>query len=346
MRKFFAAIGNPPYQQESIGANANDTPVYHHFYDAAASIAERVELITPARFLFNAGGTPKEWNEKMLQDDHVKIEMYEQDSGKVFSGTSIAGGVVVTYRDETRSFGAIDVFSPFEELNSITKKVASRMEADLSTIVSNRGMYKYSDQAYHDEPAEMTKTADRRIAPSAFERMPRLFTEEKPNDDHEYIRVYGNVGNERVYRWFRRDYVAPVDNIDTYKVFISKADGAAGTIGKPVPARVSGRPVVIEPGVCGTETYIAIGQTESLNEAEAICKYIKTRFCRTLLGVLKVTQNNAKPTWRKIPLQDFTSASDINWSRSIAEIDQQLYKKYGLTDEEIQFIETHVKEMN
>ena len=345
MRKFFAAIGNPPYQQESIGANANDTPVYHHFFDAATSIAERVELITPARFLFDAGGTPKEWNEKMLQDDHLKIEMYEQDSGKVFSGTSITGGVVVTYRDETRTFGAIDVFSPFEELNSIAQKVTSQTETDLSTIVSNRGMYKYSDLAYKEEPEEMKKTADRRIAPSALNRMPRLFTVEKPNDNYDYVRVYGNVGNERVYRWFRRDYVAPVENIDTYKVFISKADGAAGTIGKPVPARVSGRPVVIEPGVCGTETYIAIGQTQSASEAEAICRYIKTKFCRTLLGVLKVTQNNAKPTWRKIPLQDFTSASDIDWSRSIAEIDQQLYKKYSLSDEEIEFIETHVKEM-
>lgn len=62
--KFDFIIGNPPYQEESIGANANDTPIYHYFYDAAFSLSERVELITPARFLFNAGGTPKLWNEK------------------------------------------------------------------------------------------------------------------------------------------------------------------------------------------------------------------------------------------------------------------------------------------
>ena len=64
-----------------------------------------------------------------------------------------------------------------------------------------------------------------------------------------------------------------------------------------------------------------------------------------MLGVLKVTQNNAKPAWKYVPLQDFTSSSDIDWSKSIHEIDQQLYKKYGLTDEEIRFIETNVKEM-
>ena len=175
--------------------------------------------------------------------------------------------------------------------------------------------------------------------------MPSLFTNEKPNDSNEYVRVYGNSGNERVYKWFRRDYVDEVDNIDSYKVFISKADGAAGTIGKPVPARVCGRPEVMEPGVVGTETYIAIGSTNSKDEAIAICKYIKSKFARTLLAVLKVTQNNAKPTWRKIPLQDFTPQSDIDWSKSVSEIDQQLYKKYGLSKEEIAFIETHVKEM-
>lgn len=65
-----------------------------------------------------------------------------------------------------------------------------------------------------------------------------------------------------------------------------------------------------------------------------------------MLGILKVTQNNAKPTWKYVPLQDFTSNSDIDWSKSIHEIDLQLYKKYGLDEKEIQFIETHVKEMN
>ena len=64
-----------------------------------------------------------------------------------------------------------------------------------------------------------------------------------------------------------------------------------------------------------------------------------------MLGILKVTQNNAKPAWAYVPLQDFTPASDIDWSKSIHEIDLQLYKKYGLSDDEINFIETHVKEM-
>lgn len=99
------------------------------------------------------------------------------------------------------------------------------------------------------------------------------------------------------------------------------------------------------PGEGATDTFISIGfflsNTESLNTI----KYLKSKFCRTMLGVKKATQHTAKAVWEFVPLQDFTSASDIDWSRSVHEIDLQLYKKYGLTDEEIQFIETNVKEM-
>jgi type II restriction enzyme len=98
--------------------------------------------------------------------------------------------------------------------------------------------------------------------------------------------------------------------------------------------------------MCGfTETFISIGETDSKSEAEATLKYVKTKFVRTMLGVLKVTQNNAKPTWKYVPLQDFTSKSDIDWTKSVYEIDLQLYKKYSLSKEEKDFIETHVKEM-
>ena len=86
-------------------------------------------------------------------------------------------------------------------------------------------------------------------------------------------------------------------------------------------------------------------QPIDLDEAEATLKYVKTKFARAMLGILKVTQNNAKPTWKYVPLQDFTSSSDIDWSKSVHEIDLQLYRKYGLDEKEIEFIETHVKEM-
>ena len=220
------------------------------------------------------------------------------------------------------------------------KKVSNFKERSLSEVVTNRGIYRYSDVAYAEAPEELEKTADARIAPSSFERMPKLFTESKPKDDHEYIQIIGIIGGKRVFRWFRKDYVKKVDNLEKYKVIVPKANGS-GALGE-----VLSTPLIGAPLIGFTETVIAINPTNSLEEAKACLKYVKGKFARVMLGILKVTQNNAKPTWRYVPLQDFTSNSDIDWSQSVAEIDVQLYKKYGLSQDEIDFIETHVKEMN
>ena len=205
--------------------------------------------------------------------------------------------------------------------------------------VTNRGLYRFSSQAYDEVPNEMKKTADPRIAPSSFERMPDILTKEKPENNYEYIQILGKVKSGREYRWIRKDYVKETDNLYRYKVILPKANGS-GAIGE-----VLSTPLIGTPLIGFTETYISINETDEKSEAENTLKYVKSKFARTMLGVLKVTQNNAKPTWAEVPLQDFTPNSDIDWSKSIPEIDQQLYKKYGLSPEEIEFIETHVKEM-
>lgn len=91
---------------------------------------------------------------------------------------------------------------------------------------------------------------------------------------------------------------------------------------------------------------MSIGSFKTEQEAQALLKYVKSKFARVLLGILKTTQDNPPEKWKFIPLQDFTVNSDIDWSKSISEIDQQLYAKYGLNQEEIDFIESHVKEMD
>ena len=92
--KFDVVIGNPPYQIDS-GTSARDDAIYNLFYDSAEEISKKYLLITPARFLFNAGSTPKKWNKKMLEDEKLKVVFYEQDSSKVFPGVGISGGVVI-----------------------------------------------------------------------------------------------------------------------------------------------------------------------------------------------------------------------------------------------------------
>lgn len=81
------------------------------------------------------------------------------------------------------------------------------------------------------------------------------------------------------------------------------------------------------------------------DETENFMKYSKPKFARAMLGTLKITQHNIQETWLNVPLQDFTATSDIDWSKSVSEIDKQLYKKYSLSAEEISFIESKVREM-
>lgn len=152
---FDYVIGNPPYNEnfENSGDNGNFAkPVYNQFMNAVDGIAEKVELIHPARFLFNAGSTPKAWNEKMLNDPHFKILSYEADSSKVFSNTDIKGGVAISYRSVNEDFGAIGTFTAFSELNSIIKKIKSVKAESLSEIVSGRGVYRLSDKALKEFP--------------------------------------------------------------------------------------------------------------------------------------------------------------------------------------------------
>ena len=169
--------------------------------------------------------------------------------------------------------------------------------------------------------------------------MNSLFTESKPDDDFEYVQFFGLLRKQRVYRWFRRDYFNPVESFEKYKVFIPAANGS-GALGEVLSTPVIGQPVIGH-----TETFLSIGSFDTEDEGKACYKYICTKFARCLLGILKVTQHNSPEKWQYVPLQDFTPASDIDWSQSIPDIDRQLYAKYGLDADEIEFIETKVKAM-
>lgn len=342
--KFDYVIGNPPYQDETLGDNKGFAPpVYNKFLDASYEIADKVEMIHPARFLFNAGSTPKAWNEKMLSDPHFKVLHYEADASSIFPNTDIKGGVVVSYRDSCSDFGAIGVFTKYAKLNAILHKVTETADfISLSNIVVTRTAYRLTDKMHEDHPeaiGQLSKGHAYDMATNIFDRLPQIFFDAKPTDGNDYIRILGRTNNERAYKYVRRDYVNKVKNLDKFKLFIPKANGI-GAFGEVISS-----PITATPGVGSTETFLSIGILDSEYEMDAALKYIKTKFARALLGVLKTTQDITPDKWKYVPLQDFTAHSDIDWSKSVAEIDRQLYHKYDLTADEIEFIETHVKEM-
>jgi hypothetical protein len=343
--KINAIVGNPPYQVMNNGNGNGSDPVYHLFIDTAMSISDFGTLIHPGRFLFNAGKTPKIWNSAILNNENFQVKRFWLDSKDVFNNVDINGGVAITFWDKKQIVGPIGFFSPYEEVRLILSKVLHNNFIPFSTIVGPRELYNLTEKLYIENPGfegRQSKGHKYSFGANIFDVFPEIFSDD---DFTGAVKVFGRFQNQRCYKYTKSEYISNPDNLPFYKVIISKSDGAAGTIGNPIPARIIGRNEIGFPNVAYTDTFIGIGQFSSFEEAEACSKYLTSKFCRALIGTLKVTQDNPKETWANVPLQDFTENSDVDWSQSVANIDRQLYKKYELTDEEITFIESMIKPM-
>lgn len=341
--KINAIVGNPPYQEE--GESTRKAPIYHLFYDIAFQLSDIVSLITPGRFLFKVGQTPSEWMDKMLSDTHFKVVDYFQKSNEVFPSVDIKGGVAIGLRDKNANFGAIEFFSEYPQLVSIMNKVKVHKNIVhnlFSEIVSSQGIYRFSEYALNNIPRIIEvqgKGTAAKITSNAFENLPEIFVESEQEIDGKAVQIMGRVKGNREIRWIKAEYLQPCEYLDYYNVFVPEANGT-GAIGEVLSTPVIGVPVIGH-----TDTFLSIGKFASAQEASACLKYVKSKFARCLLGTLKATQHNPKDTWTNVPMQDFTEKSDIDWSKSVAEIDAQLYKKYNLSDEEIDFIDTMIKPM-
>lgn len=324
--KFTAVVGNPPYQVNT-GTNFA-TPVYHLFFEAAKSLnPDYVSLIHPARFLFNAGATPKEWNKQMLNDKHLSVPLYEANSQRIFSGVDIKGGVCITLWDKNNSSGGLGgKFIAYDELKGILAKVAT---GGFEKIIF--------PQSKTIKPIDKIFPTELRIRPNYFEKFPEIFSADRKTANS--VKIIGlEKGNKRAERYVEQKMISD-PNLKKWKVFLPKSNGS-GAIGEVLSTPLTGEPLT---GCTGS--FIQIGSFNDKNEANNCLKYVKSKFCRGMLGTLKVTQDNPREVWRNVPLQDFTKKSDIDWSKSITEIDKQLYAKYKLEKNEIDFIETHVKAM-
>jgi superfamily II DNA or RNA helicase len=337
--KFDAVVGNPPYQETN--ENTSDSPIYHLFMDVGFSIADKSSFITPARFLFNAGKTPKEWNNKILNDNHFKVMSYFSSSNEVFPNVDIKGGVAITLRDISKDFGKTGAFTSFIELNSINEKVSLSLNfTSIMDIIHLQNKF-ILEKLYSDFDNYKliigSNGKERRLTSPIFEQLDVFNDNGHSNED---IKIFGLIKNKRTHKWLNIKYLDIHPNFNKYKVLVPKANGS-GKLGETLSS-----PFIAEPKTGFTFSYISFGAFDNIEESEAVLKYLKSKFLRTLLGVLKVTQDNLPNTWAKIPLQDFTNNSDIDWSKSISEIDQKLYEKYKLTFEEIAFIEEKVQPMD
>lgn len=357
--KFDVVIGNPPYQKNDNGqrddgaVNASASSIYPFFVESSQKISNIQSLIIPARWITGAGKGLKKFSEQMISSRNLKHFSYYANSKDVFPNNEITGGVCYFIRDNqyegkthikahftnrteisTRVFDehSIGVFIPFETLSNILLKIRKKVNLEKNSIyphVSVRKPYGLSTD-FLDKPKKYDLT--------------RLQSKREMKDD---IEVFGLIKGKRTSRFIPSNYklLKGKDLRDFYKVFVTKAYGGDGILGESDAVTILGQPLIGKPRQVSTETYLTIGKFETEEEANSLYKYIKTKFFRVLVGILKTTQDAPRRVYQLVPIQNFTSKSDIDWTKPIAEIDQQLYEKYNLNEEEIDFIETNIKEM-
>ena len=298
---------------------------------------------------------------KNVTDEHIKIALYVNDATKIFPNTDIKGGVAIVYRDAKVIYGAIGEFIPDEHLRELLSHFPKNESNNFSSIMyGGRSDLKFNYeflrrypnskedrllaiQADHPNVKELGPNEEYELKSSTLEILPYAFYDQEPENSNKYYRILGLVGTKRVYRWIEKQYLTPRypnNNINGYKVFISKASGT-GKFGETLS-----EPVIGLPGDSATPSFIGIGNFGTREQCIYASKYICTKFARALLGALKITQDIVPAKWAYVPMQDFTNNSDIDWTKSISEIDRQLYKKYHLSADEIEFIESNVKSMD
>lgn len=344
MIKFEAVVGNPPYQ-EVISSNKSNKSLSKQLFPFFIKMtimlnSTYVAFITPSRWFTGDAqdGSFIKLREFIKSNNHIRAIKNYPIASNVFPDVFIAGGVNYYLYDKNYS-GKVD-FSVCVDNKTVTQ-IRNLFEEGLDIIVSSSENYAMIRKLRDSKFVSLTtitkgrdafgitgKNADNISSASAFENAYEL------RCAHEEIRY---VSKDKITK--------NIDIADKWKIFISKGNGGAGTLGDGKPVAILGKPYIGKAQSVCTDSLIPIGAFDTKSEALNLQKYIKTKFLRYMVGILKVSQNVYQNVYQFVPLQDFTDKSDIDWSKSIAEIDKQLYRKYNLDDSEIAFIESMIKPM-
>ncbi len=338
---FDAIIGNPPYQLEGGSGGNNDSPMYQYFAELSNKLNPKYSsLIMPARW-FAAGreNLLGDFRKDMLSNKNLsKLYVYTQ-SRDVFPNVEIKGGVCYYLLDSNhngkcdyhlihdgihekydRNLDDFDVLIRDPIFAAIVKKVNdydlnSKFKVD--SIISNDTPFGISSNVRNS-----TKN--------------QIIVYQEPTSEHN-TKLYHIEKLVRKIEYINRNTVTKhKEDIDSYKVFIP---GAGGSGNDPI---VLGKPEFADKNSVCSQSYL-YAKFESEIEARHFIKYIKTKFFRTLVAAIKISQSAPNRVYRFVPMQDFTNNSDINWDSNIDIIDQQLYKKYGITIEEMNYIDENIK---
>ena len=331
--KFDAVVGNPPYQQmDGGGTGSSAVPIYNLFVDNSKSITSKyLSMIIPARW-FSGGKGLDSFRESMLNDQHLSKLVDFADSRDCFSGVDIAGGICYFLWNKNYS-DKCTVVNKYEK-HTIT---SIRDLRTYQTFVRDTMALKIIEK--------VQAITENMLSECVYSRNPFGLSNNSgiSNSFDGAVKIFGSKGISYIPP---QNIVVNSDLLTSYKVIMSKTSAEhAGQADKNGRKKVISRILVLPPGMVCSESYLLLKPFENENDASNMVAYLKTQFVRFLLSTILLTQNIAKDKFAFVPMQTFSSNSDIDWSKSIAEIDQQLYAKYGLSAAEINFIETTIKPM-
>ncbi|MCP5391915.1 MAG: Eco57I restriction-modification methylase domain-containing protein [Sphingomonadaceae bacterium] len=327
--QFDVIIGNPPYQMTGGGGGTNDSSIYHLFVKQAMELEPRyVSMVIPSRWMAGGRGMD-EFRRNMLGDRHLRTLVDYPNSAQVFPGVDLKSGVcyflwdrehngdcaVTLVRDQdlvgptNRKLDEFDVFIRDERAAGILKKVLKKGEPSFETMLTG------------DTPFGLATNF-------------KSFRSGEPKDGE--VKIYASSNAGRRSGAMQRDLITKNTHlIDAWKVLAPKA-GPGNSGGHVLPDAVLGKPNVAEPNSVCTQTWIVAGPLKSEKQAEIVARYLQTSFVRFLVSLRKVSQDAMKGVYRWVPQQDWNE----DWN------DEKLYEKYGITADEIAYIDRMIRPMS
>lgn len=327
--KFDVVVGNPPYQENDGGSGASAVPVYNLFIALATKISNRyVTLISPSKW-FAGGKGLNQFREQMLSSDTIKYMVDFDNAKDVFENTSIAGGVNYFLMD-FEYHGQTD----FTNIHDGKRTESMRTLNEFDTFVR-----------YNEAIGVIHKIGNvKKVTEYIFARNPFGFSSKDRGSTLGDINLISSGGTGRV-------KINDIKNgnsiINEYKVCISKVTAEhANESDKNGQYRIISNNFIAPPMSIVTDSYLVVFSNKSEKLVKNYWQYMKTKFYRSLLLQSVTSINLSKDKFRFIPDQDYSLSSDIDWNKFTSEIDQQLYEKYGLNNQEITFIEEKIKELD
>ena len=346
--KIIAIVGNPPYQVND-GSGASDdasNPVYHEFVNVSKLIHPKyLSVIMPSKWMVGGKAVLKPFRKAMMNDVHISKFIDFENDREIFPTAHNDGGICYFLYDESYNQNGLLTyqFKLSDGQILLTKRKLNDGNSDI--VIRDNRRQSIIDKINKYESFSIIVSARKPFGINTdlfnnTEAYPELnLSENEFKDSVQIWGVYGIKGGaKRVTGYINRSSISKkTEWIDKYKLFISKAY-STDAINPPAL-------ILAEPNVICTETFLVIGPFENKSIMYNCHTFTNTSFFKILLFFGRGTMQVSQDVFRFIPLQDFTENSDIDWSKSIAEIDAQLYAKYGLTAEEINFIESMIKPM-